>query len=85
MKLFKIIISVIFILILSAIEINAKPTIAFGYMYNIRNERELNYLEFIFPNSFANSVKAIFDVNIKKPLEIENELVKKRKITSKRL
>jgi len=64
----------IFILILFAIQVNAKPTIAFGYIYNIKNERNLSYLEFILPNSFANSVNAIFDVNIKKPLELENEL-----------
>jgi hypothetical protein len=83
MKALKIFIFIIFILSLSVIQTDAKPTIAFGYMYNIRDERELNYLEFIFPNSFANSVNAIFDVNIKKPLELESTLSQSGKFLKK--
>jgi hypothetical protein len=83
MKIFQKIFFTIFISAIFAIEAGAKPTIAFGYIYNIRNERELNYLEFILPNSFANSVSAVFDVNIKKPLDLENELSKSSKSLKK--
>jgi hypothetical protein len=83
MKFLQKIFFIILTLTLFAIELNAKPTIAFGYIHNIKNERELSYLEFILPNSFANSVNAIFDVNIKKPLELENELSKTGKSLKK--
>ncbi|MFH0974794.1 MAG: hypothetical protein V1874_03310 [Spirochaetota bacterium] len=83
MKILKLLLFLIIILPVFKGALDAKPTIAFGYMYNIRNERELNYLEFIFPNSFANSVGANFDVNIKKPLELESELTAKNKSLKK--
>ena len=52
-------------------------------MNNITNSREFNYLEFIFPNSFANSVSAVFDVQIKKPLELEKDLGEQKKTLKK--
>ncbi len=74
MKFIQKILLIFFISAIFFSEAYAKHTVAFGYIYNIRNERELNYLEFILPNSIANSVYAVFGVNIKKPLELENEL-----------
>lgn len=72
----------LFLFLLSG-NIFAKPVIAFGYMHNIANDREFNYLEFIFPNSFANSINAIFDVNVKKPSDLEKELSEKKKSLQK--
>jgi hypothetical protein len=54
----------------------AKPVVAFGYLNNISNNVNYSYLETIFPNSFASSIKSIFDVEVKKPLQIAERLKK---------
>jgi hypothetical protein len=61
----------------------AKPVVAFGYISNVMASRELNYLEFIFTNSLANSIKAVFDVDVEKPADIEKKLVDKGKTLKK--
>ena len=61
----------------------ANPTVAFGYLSNESNKKSYNYLEIIFPNSFASSIHAIFNVHVKKPLQIKKEL-KKRNLTLKK-
>ena len=53
-----------------------KPTIAFGYLSNKSDNKKYNYLETIFPNSFASSIKAIFKVQTKTPDQIDRELGK---------
>lgn len=58
-------------------DIQAKPVVSFGYMRNILNDRDFGYLETILPNSFANSINAVFDVEVKKPLQLEKELAQK--------
>ncbi len=54
----------------------AAPTMAFGYLANNSGDPNFDYLETIFPNSFANSIKNIFDVNVIKPISV-NKLLKK--------
>ncbi len=54
----------------------ARTTIAFGYLANRSANENYNYLETIFPNSFASSIKSIFDVEVKKPLQVEERLRK---------
>ncbi len=53
---------------------NASTTIAFGFLNNKSDNRNYDYLETIFPNSFASSIRSVFRVEIKKPLQIEEEL-----------
>ena len=78
MKLRKVIyICAAFILIIFVLNLDAKPRVTFGYMQNIKKDREYNYLEMILPNSFATSVNAIFDVDVKKVVELEKELKQK--------
>lgn len=55
------------------------PTMAFGYLANNSGDENFDYLETIFPNSFANSIKNIFDVNVIKPISV-NKLLKKYKL-----
>ncbi len=84
MKLLKVIsISTPIVLFFLMTDATAKPNVAFGYMRNTANISDLNYLEFIFPNSFANSINAVFDVNVKKPLQLDKELVEKGKSLKK--
>ena len=52
----------------------AKPLVAFGYLHNESNNPIYNYLETIFPRSFASSIRAIFNVRVKKPHEIDERL-----------
>ncbi len=59
---------------LLASNLQAKPVVAFGYMHNLKNDPEFGYLEIILSNSFANSINAVFDVDVKKPLQLEKEL-----------
>ncbi len=54
----------------------ASPTMAFGYLANDSNDPDYEYLETIFPNSFANSIKNIFDVTVVKPAQINQRLEK---------
>jgi hypothetical protein len=51
-----------------------KTKVAFGYLANNSDESNYNYLETIFPNSFASSIRNIFDVDVMKPHEINEKL-----------
>lgn len=62
------------LLVLSALPAVAAPSMAFGYLYNSKGDPNNNYLETIFPNAFANSIKNIFEVNVIKPAQIEKLL-----------
>ncbi len=76
--LFFIIISFFF-----AADAAGKSRIAFGYLANNSDERNYNYLETIFPNSFASSISNIFDVDVVKPHAI-NEKLSKNKLALKK-
>ncbi len=68
-----------FFLLTSAIfisDIEARPSMAFGYLTNNSKDQNYNYLETIFPNSFASSLKNIFDVEVFKPHTINAILAK---------
>jgi len=52
----------------------AAVTIAFGYLDNKSGNANYDYLETIFPNSFASSIKSVFKVEIKKTFQIGEEL-----------
>ncbi len=54
----------------------AAPSMAFGYLYNKSGDQNFEYLETIFPNSFANSIKNIFDVTVMKPTQVNKRLEK---------
>jgi len=54
----------------------ATPSMAFGYLTNKSGDDNYDYLETIFPNSFANSIKNIFDVDVVKPLQVNEQLQK---------
>ncbi|TAL29776.1 MAG: hypothetical protein EPN93_20780 [Spirochaetes bacterium] len=54
----------------------ARTTIAFGYLSNTSDNENFNYLETIFPNSFATAIKSIFDVEVRKPGELDERLKK---------
>jgi len=69
----KVILSFIIFMFVAIGQANA-TTMAFGYLSNTTNDESYNYLEVIFPNSFANSIENIFDVNIIKPLAIKKRL-----------
>lgn len=76
MKYFKSInFTLLFIIIFSA-SLNAAPSIAFGYLHNKTNDANYEYLETIFPNSFANSIRNIFNVRVVKPHRINQKLEK---------
>ena len=55
----------------------AAPTMAFGYLANKSDELNFEYLETIFPNSFANSIKNLFNIKVIKPLSVNERLKKK--------
>jgi hypothetical protein len=61
-----------------SLEAGAKPEIAFGFLSNNSKDRNYDYLETIFPNSFANSIKNIFEVNVIKPTALQEKLQKDR-------
>ncbi len=58
-------------------------TMAFGYLENTGRDANYDYLEKIFPNSFASSIRDIFVVDVMKPDQIEAKL-KKRGLTLKK-
>ncbi len=64
-------------------EAHAKQTMAFGYLANKSTDVNFNYLETIFPNSFATSLMNIFDVNVIKPHAV-NEILTKHNLTLKK-
>lgn len=55
---------------------SAAPSMAFGYLANESNDADFEYLETIFPNSFANSITNIFKVKVIKPNQINKRLSK---------
>ncbi|MBN2158678.1 MAG: hypothetical protein JW807_04730 [Spirochaetes bacterium] len=63
---------------------SAGPTMAFGYLVNESRDVNHEYLETIFPNSFASSIKNIFQVNVVKPGQIERLLEKQGRRLEKR-
>ena len=54
----------------------AAPTMAFGYLVNRSKDANYDYLETLFPNSFANALRNIFYVTIVKPGQIDRELAR---------
>ena len=54
----------------------AAPSMAFGYLVNKSSDANYDYLETLFPNSFANALRNIFYVSIIKPAQIDKELGK---------
>ncbi|OHD64462.1 MAG: hypothetical protein A2176_11270 [Spirochaetes bacterium RBG_13_51_14] len=54
----------------------AVPTMAFGYLVNKSKDANYDYLETIFPNSFANSIRNVFQVKVLKPGQIGKILEK---------
>jgi len=65
---------IFFLIITTAKYSEASPKMAFGYLANTSLELNFDYLETIFPNSFANSIKNIFDVEVIKPLSVNKKL-----------
>ncbi len=59
-----------------SINADAGPTMAFGYLYNTSEDGNLDYLETIFPNSFANSLQKAFAIDVLKPHEVQKLLAR---------
>ncbi len=57
----------------------ARPTVAFGYLTNRSGNPNFNYMEIIFPNSFASSIEGVYDCTVIKPLKL-NELLEKKQL-----
>ncbi len=55
---------------------SAIPSMAFGYLHNKSGDQNFEYLETIFPNSFANSIKNTFNVRVVKPFQVNKRLEK---------
>jgi hypothetical protein len=72
------IITAIHILIIALLSVRAEaaPTMAFGYLINKSNDVNYEYLETIFPNSFASSIRNIFQANVIKPSQADDILEK---------
>jgi len=52
----------------------AASKIAFGYLANRSKDANFNYLESVFPNSFANSIKNLLKIKVLKPQKINKIL-----------
>ena len=76
-------IAVLLFLSIPLVDAEAAPTMAFGYLANNSGDDNFDYLETIFPNSFANSLKNIFDINVVKPIGV-NKILKKYKMKLKK-
>lgn len=76
------IIALMYVLMLSC-TVYARTTVAFGYLTNRMGNPNFNYMEVIFPNSFASSIEAVYDCNVIKPLKL-NELLEKKQLTLQR-
>ena len=63
------------IVILFSPQLWARPVVAFGYLTNTTDNQNYDYLETIFPNSFASSIEAIFYSNVLKPHRV-NKILK---------
>ena len=74
---------IILVLFLPLASWAAKPSMAFGYLTNRSGDENYEFLETIFPNSFANSIKNVFEVDVIKPLQV-NERLKKYKTELKK-
>jgi hypothetical protein len=61
---------------LFALRAEAAPTMAFGYLVNRSGDMNYEYLETIFPNSFASSIRNIFRVSVIKPGQADAILAK---------
>lgn len=59
------------------------PVIAFGYLHNKSGNGNYDYLEVIFPNSFASTIQPFLAAEVRKPLQVE-EILKKRGCTLKK-
>ncbi len=64
---------VLFIIII-AVPAGAAPTMAFGYLANRSENPNYDYLETIFPNSFASSILNLFQVNVITPVRVDRLL-----------
>lgn len=62
---------------------DARPSMAFGYLANKSNDANFNYLETIFPNSFASSLLNVFDIDVVKPHAV-NEILAAKNISLKK-
>lgn len=58
--------------------------IAFGYLENVSSDQNYEYLEIIFPNSFASSISSTYTVDTVKPLELSERLKKKYNLELKK-
>ncbi len=83
MKNLKIFITAAALLVSLTGRLYATPTMAFGYLTNMSQDSNYDYLETIFPNSFANSIKNIFDVHVIKPHKINERLKEYREELAK--
>ncbi len=72
------------IFLVSAPAVWAAPKIAFGYLANTSNDANYDYLETIFPNSFANTLKNMFKVKVVKPEKVNDFLKRRNKKLKKR-
>ena len=50
------------------------PVIAFGYLHNKSGNENYDYLEVIFPNSFASTIQPFLAAEVRKPLQVEEIL-----------
>jgi len=66
------------IFILLSYNIFAKPIVAFGYLTNRSGNPNFNYMEIIFPNSFASAFEDSYDCTVIKPLKVNDLLEKKQ-------
>jgi len=79
MKFIFLILTSIVIISGSSIAAYSSPTIAFGYLSNITQNKEYAYLETVFPISFATALEKEFEVKIIKPLSLDRLLKEKKK------
>jgi TolB-like protein len=70
------VISAAVLLCFSAIQLYAAETMAFGYLENTSSDQNYEYLETIFPNSFAGSIKNSLNINVIKPQQIKTVMKK---------
>jgi len=62
--------------VLVTLRADAVPTMAFGYLSNSSDDKNFDYLESLFTNSFANSLNKLFNVNVIRPGEVDTLLKK---------
>src|SRR5271157_3610837 len=58
------------------IHADAAPRLAFGYLSNRSGDSNYDYLETIFPNSFAGTVQNMFSAKVMKPVQINKKMAK---------